>query len=159
MVKANAGTNELKGPTWELAKAMSNGDITLPQITFFIDSDKVQSNALLATQSTKEEFLLDNGKLALDYKYGGNIKYTKNALGGISYSGYAQSVNELGELVQNPVFGTLLGGENINAVYAAHNQMFNAIAQANLGFMQDLRTNNPNAIKDMAALEQILQGQ
>jgi hypothetical protein len=159
MVKANAGTKDQHGPTWELAKALSDGQITTPQITFFIDSDKIQSNALLATQSTKEEFLLDNGKLALDYKYGGNIKYTKNALGGISYSGYAQSVNELGELVQNPVFGTLLGGENINSVYATHHEVFSAIAQANLGFMQDLRTNNPNAIKDMAALEQILQGQ
>ena len=159
MVKANAGTKDQHGPTWELAQALSDGKITTPQITFFIDSDKVQSNALLATQSTKEEFLLDNGKLALDYKYGGNIKYTRNALGGISYSGYAQSVNDVGELVNNPVFGTLLGGENINSVYSSHHEIFSAIAQANLGFMQDLSTNNPNAIKDPAALKQILEGQ
>jgi hypothetical protein len=159
MVKANAGSKDQHGPTWELAQALSDGKITTPQITFFIDSDKIQSNALLATQSTKEEFLLDNGKLALDYKYGGNIKYTRNALGGISYSGYAQSVNALGELVQNPVFGSLLGGENINSVYSAHNEMFQQISEANLGFMQDLSTNNPNATKDPAALQQILQTQ
>jgi hypothetical protein len=159
MVKANAGSKDQHGPTWELAQALSDGKITTPQITFFIDSDKIQSNALLATQSTKEEFLLDNGKLALDYKYGGNIKYTKNALGGISYSGYAQSVNELGELVQNPVFGTLLGGENINSVYSTHHEMFQQISQANLGFMQNLMVNNPNAIKDPVVLQQLLQGQ
>lgn len=159
MVKANAGSKENPGPTWELSQKLAKGEIASPQITFFIDADKVKSTPFLAAQSTKEEFLLDNGKLALDYQYGGNIKYTKNALGGISYSGYAQSVNELGQLVQNPVFGTLLGGENINAVYAAHNEMFRQISEANLGFMQNLSTSNPNAIKDVQALQQILQGQ
>jgi hypothetical protein len=159
MVKANAGSKENPGPTWELSEKLAKGEISSPQITFFIDADKVKSTPFLAAQSTKEEFLLDNGALALDYQYGGNIKYEKNAIGGISYSGYAQSVNELGQLVQNPVFGTLLGGENINAVYAAHNQMFQQISQANLGFMQNMSTNNPKATKDVQALQQILQGQ
>lgn len=159
MVKANAGTKETPGPTWELSQKLASGEITSPQITFFIDADKVKSSPFLAAQSTREEFLLDNGKLALDYQYGGSIKYQKNAIGGISYTGYAQSVNELGQLVQNPVFGTLLGGENINSVYAAHSEMFRQISETNLNFMQNLSTNNPKAIKDPEAVQQILQGQ
>ena len=159
MVNKYAGSDKQHGPTWDLAQALSDGKISAPQITFFIDADKIQSNALKATQSTAEEFLLDNGKLALDYQYGGNIKYTKNALGGISYTGYAQSVNELGELVQNPIFGTLLNGEDINSVYATHKEVFGAISQGNLEFLQQVNRNNPNAIKDPAVLQQLLQGQ
>lgn len=153
-VDANKGSKDAPGPTWELSQKMASGDLAQPQITFFINADAAQSSPFQAMQMTTQEFLLQNGKLNLAgfEDKGGSINYSRNALGGISYSGYAKSYNQLGELVTNPIFGSLVNGEDINSVYRMHNDMLSQISEANLMFEQAMAQGN-NSVKDPSVLQ------
>lgn len=144
-VNKHKGSKEAPGPTWALAQQMSEGKI--PSIAFFIDADKAQSNTFTAMQQTKEEFLYSKGGLTIDGgKFGGSITFTPNSLGGASYNGFVQAVDQSGKLVNSPVFGST--NEDINALSTYWGNMFNQASQMNQTYLQNLSSNSTNRIKN-----------
>ena len=141
-IDENKGTDDLHGATWDLAAKVAAGQS--PEITFFMDADKVKSVGFLSMQQTREEFLVDNGGLNLNNfnQYGGNVQFAKNATGGYSYTGMAKAFNAAGQLVQQPIFGTTY--EDINALSNTYNEMFSGLSMANQRFLQSASANSGN---------------
>jgi hypothetical protein len=144
-VQANAGKDGAPGITAELAARMSKGEI--PQVTFFIDSDKAKSAPFTSMETTMEEFLFERGKLELNYPDGGNVKFSRDALGGISIDGSIPSINAKGEVTYTPVFGTVYN-EDINAVYNTWKGSMSNIDQVNKQQKAALSSSSTNKIKD-----------
>lgn len=149
-VESHIGNDKVDGATKDLAGRMAKGE--LPQVTFFIDADKAESSPFKSMQTTMEEFLYDRGKLEINYPNAGNIKFTRDALGGISLNGSIASVNEKGESVQVPVFGTVYN-EDINAVYNTWQGTMANVDQANRDQKGALSKTSTNKIKDPNALQ------
>ena len=149
-VQANAGKDGAPGITAELAARMSKGEI--PQVTFFIDADKAKSAPFTSMETTMEEFLFERGKLELNYPDGGNIKFSRDALGGINVEGSVPSVNARGETTYTPVFGTVYN-ENINSVYNTWKGSLSNIDQVNKQQKAALSASSTNKIKDPNALQ------
>lgn len=147
-VKAHAGSMTDKGPLYELNSKMAEGEV--PEVTFFIDADKAKSTPFISMQGTMEEFLFERGKLEVNVPDGGNIKFSKNALGGVSYSGSMPSVDSAGVVTMNPVFGTT--NENVNSVYNTFLATANNVAEANLLQRNALSSSSTNKITDINAL-------
>jgi hypothetical protein len=142
-VNKHKGSKEAPGPTWALAQQMSEGKI--PSIAFFIDADKAQSNTFTAMQQTKEEFLYSKGGLTIDGgKFGGSITFTPNSLGGASYNGFVQAVDQSGKLVNSPIFGNT--NENINALSTFYTNLFGQASQMNQSYLQSLSNNSTNKL-------------
>jgi hypothetical protein len=129
---------------------MSKGEI--PEVTFFIDSDKAESAPFRSMQSTMEEFLYERGKLEVSDPNGGSIKFSRDALGGISLNGSIPSINANGEIVNTPVFGTVYN-ENINSVYNTWQGTVSNVGQANMQMKGDLSKASQNKIKDPNAFQ------
>jgi hypothetical protein len=149
-VEAHAGSANSPGITSELAAKMAKGE--LPEVTFFIDADKAESAPFRSMQSTMEEFLYERGKLEVSYPDGGNIKFSRDALGGINLNGSVPSVNSRGEVVNTPVFGTVYN-EDINAVYNTWKGTLSNVDQANREQKGALSAASTNKIKDPNALQ------
>ena len=149
-VEAHKGSSDSPGITSELAARMSKGE--LPEVTFFIDSDKAESAPFRSMQSTMEEFLYERGKLEVTDPNGGNIKFSKDALGGITLNGSIPSINAKGETINTPVFGTVYN-ENINSVYTTWKETVSNVAQANMQMKGDLSSSSQNKIKDPNAFQ------
>lgn len=136
-VKAHAGNDDAHGPTWDLQEKFSkDGEEGVKdyKITFFMDADKAQSSPFQAMQLTSEEMVMNlNGSITLDAhaKNAGTVSLSKNALGGYSYNGYIQAMNELGNIVNNPIFGT--SNSDLNATVKYMNDI---LAQASMSNMQ-----------------------
>jgi hypothetical protein len=149
-VEAHAGKKDAKGPTWDLQEKFSteiaDGGIPDYKITFFMDADKAQSSPFQAMQLTSEEMVINtNGSITLDAhaKNGGTVSLSKNALGGYNYSGYIQAMNELGNVVNNPIFGTSNSDLNATVKY-----MNDVLAQASMSNMQQQATQrDPNNLQ------------
>lgn len=149
-VEAHKGSSDNPGITSELAGRMSKGE--LPEVTFFIDSDKAESAPFRSMQSTMEEFLYERGKLEVSDPNGGSIKFSRDALGGISLNGSIPSINANGETVNTPVFGTVYN-ENINSVYNTWKGTISNVGQANMQMKGDLSNASTNKIKDVNAFQ------
>jgi hypothetical protein len=149
-VEAHKGSSDNPGITGELATRMSKGEI--PEVTFFIDSDKAESAPFRSMQSTMEEFLYERGKLEVSDPNGGSIKFSRDALGGISLNGSIPSINANGEIVNTPVFGTVYN-ENINSVYNTWQGTVSNVGQANMQMKGDLSKASQNKIKDPNAFQ------
>ena len=142
-VNKHKGSKEAPGPTWALSQQMAEGKI--PSIAFFIDADKAQSNTFTAMQQTKEEFLYSKGGLTIDGgKFGGSVTFTPNALGGASYNGYVQAVDQSGKLINTPLFGNT--NENINALSNYYQSLYAQAAQMNMSYLQNLSKNSNNKL-------------
>lgn len=144
-VEAHKGSGDSPGITSELATRMSKGE--LPEVTFFIDSDKAESAPFRSMQSTMEEFLYERGKLEVSDPNGGSIKFSRDALGGISLNGSIPSINANGETVNTPVFGTVYN-ENINSVYNTWKETVSNVGLANMQMKGALSDASTNKIKD-----------
>ena len=135
-IKNHAGTNDAKGPTWDLQDKISKeGDEGLKdyKITFFMDADKVESAPFKAMQMNSNEMLMNmNGKISLDAhsKNGGLVNVTRNSLGGYSYDGYLESVNEFGAILNNPIFGTT--NTDLNGTIAALSGILSQASMSNV---------------------------
>jgi hypothetical protein len=149
-VEKYKGDANTPGVTKELAVQMAEGKV--PEVTFFIDSDKAQSSPFVSMQTTMEEFLFERGKLEVSYPDGGNIKFSKDALGGININGSVPSINAKGETVYTPVFGTVYN-EDINAVYNTYYSTLANIDEVNRQQKGALSAASTNKIKDPNALQ------
>jgi hypothetical protein len=135
-IKNHAGTDDAKGPTWDLQDKISKeGDEGLKdyKITFFMDADKVESAPFKAMQMNSNEMLMNmNGRISLDAhsKNGGLVNVTRNSLGGYSYDGYLESVNEFGAILNNPIFGTT--NTDLNGTIAALSGILSQASMSNV---------------------------
>lgn len=148
-VTAHKGDANTPGITKELAGQMAEGK--LPEVTFFIDADKAASSPFTSMQSTMEEFLFERGKLQVSYPDAGSVSFSKDALGGISFNGSIASINEKGERIMTPVFGTL--NENINSIYNNFDATLQNIDRVNREQMGALSATSTNKIKDPNAFQ------
>ena len=73
-----------------------------------------------------------NGKISLDAhsKNGGLVNVTRNSLGGYSYDGYLESVNEFGAILNNPIFGTT--NTDLNGTIAALSGILSQASMSNV---------------------------
>jgi hypothetical protein len=152
-VAKHAGTEKEKGIAWGLQQKINEGKPAT--ITFMMDADKAKSSPFTLMQSTKEEMLLNmEGKVTLDSyaDNGGFLEVTRNAAGGLTYTGQARSVDATGKMLTNPIFGTTTS--NINDVMNHFNNMFQDFAQGNMKYMSSLKENSQNKIYDPAQLTQ-----
>jgi hypothetical protein len=143
-ITAHKGDANTPGITKELAGQMAEGK--LPEVTFFIDADKAASSPFTSMQSTMEEFLFERGKLQVSYPDAGSVSFSKDALGGVSFNGSIASINEKGERIMTPVFGTL--NENINSIYNNFDATLQNIDRVNREQMGALSATSTNKIKD-----------
>ena len=143
-IKAHAGTEDAHGPTWDLQdKVSKEGDDGLKdyKITFFMDADKVESAPFKAMQMNSNEMLMNmNGRVSLDAysKNGGVVNLTRNSLGGYSYDGYLDSVDEFGKILNNPIFGTT--NTDLNGAIASLTDILSQASMSNIqqqGMLRD----------------------
>jgi len=147
------------GPTWDLQQKLSKGgdDESALQdykITFFIDADKAKSLPFQAMQITDEELLMNmDGSITLDAfsKNAGNLSITKNALGGYNYSGYVKAMDELGNILNNPVFGT--SDSDLPAMTKFFTDLYSQAAMSNMQQEASLRDPNNLQFDPTALLE------
>lgn len=153
-IAKHAGTEKSPGPAWEMQQKMAEGTGT-NQITFFMDADKARSAGFVSMQATDEEMLLNltgNLRLNAHADYGGNLDIRKNADNTFSYWGVAKSMNELGQMIDQPISGTT--DADINALSQYWNQTFSEFAQTNMNYKNSLVTNSPNKVYDPNAFAQ-----
>jgi hypothetical protein len=150
-VKDHAGKEANPGPTWDLQQKVSTGGdkegaLKDYKITFFIDADKAKSMPFQAMQMTDEEMLMNmDGSITLDAfsKNAGLLSVTKNALGGYNYSGYAKAMDELGNILNNPIFGT--SDSDLNATMGQLNNFLSQVSMSNL--QQEAALRDPNNLQ------------
>jgi hypothetical protein len=135
-IEKHAGNEKNPGVAWDLKQKLSKeGDEGLKdyKITFFMDADKVESAPFQAMQMNSNEMLMNmNGRISLDAhsKNGGLVNVTRNSLGGYSYDGYLESVNEFGAILNNPIFGTT--NTDLNGTMAALNGILSQASMSNV---------------------------
>lgn len=156
-VKAHAGNEDAHGPTWDLQEKLSKGGdegVQDYKITFFMDADKAQSSPFQAMQLSNEEMLMNmNGSITLDAhsKYGGDMTVSKNALGGYAYNGYMKAMDELGNTLSNPIFGT--SDSDLNSMTQYFSQLMAAGAMSNMQQEAALRNQQNLQFDPTAVLE------
>jgi hypothetical protein len=151
-VKDHAGTKDAHGPTWDLQEKLSaGGDEALKsaQITFFMDANKAQSGPFKAMQMSTDEMLMNlDGSIGINnFKDAGQVTLSKNALGGYSYNGYVQAIDALGNVLNNPIFGTT--DSDLNGVTSYFNDMLSQISMSNINQLNAIRQNtvtDPNEL-------------
>jgi hypothetical protein len=146
-IEKHAGTEDNPGPTWDLqqkfAKGKENGGVSDYKVTFFMDADKVESAPFQAMQMNSNEMLMNmNGRISLDAhsKHGGVVNLTRNSLGGYSYDGYLNSVNEFGAILNNPIFGTT--NTDLNGAIASLTDILSQASMSNIQQQAMLRDQN-----------------
>jgi len=152
-VNKHAGTEKEKGVAWDLQQKMNEGQS--PTITFMMDANKAESSPFLGMQMTKNEWTMNtNGKVVLDSfsDLGGRVELTPNALGGYTYTGQARSVDALGKVVNNPIYGSTT--TDLNSSVDFFNNMFAEFSRGNMEFMSSLKESSQNKIYDPAQLTQ-----
>jgi hypothetical protein len=155
-VKENAGNSESPGATFHLqnkiSKTLKEEGVPDYKVTFFIDADKAQSAPFQAMQMTTNEMLMNlDGSITLNAhaKNGGTLSVSRNALGGYSYNGYMKAVDELGNIINNPIFGR--SDADLNAIMGQFNDIYSQASRSNVQQMMMLRDPNnlqydPNAV-------------
>lgn len=152
-VNKHAGTEKEKGIAWDLQQKMNEGQ--RPTITFMMDADKASSSPFLAMQMTDEEWTMNmDGKIVLDTysELGGHVELVPNALGGYTYTGQARSVDALGKVINNPIYGTTT--TDLNSSVNFFNNMFAEFSRGNMEYMSSLKESSQNKIYDPAQLTQ-----
>jgi hypothetical protein len=152
-VNKHAGTEKEKGIAWDLQQQMNEGQ--RPTITFMMDADKAESSPFLGMQMTDEEWTMNmDGKIVLDTysELGGHVELVPNALGGYTYTGQARSVDALGKMVNNPIFGTTT--TDLNSSVSFFNKMLADFSRGNTEYMASLKESSQNKIYDPAQLTQ-----
>ena len=146
-IEKHTGTKENPGPAWELqqkfAQGEENGGVRDYKVTFFMDADKVESAPFQAMQMNSNEMLMNmNGSISLDAhsKHGGVVNLTRNSLGGYSYDGYLNSVNEFGAILNNPIFGTT--NTDLNGAIASLTDILSQASMSNIQQQAMLRDQN-----------------
>lgn len=150
-VTDHAGNEKNPGPTWDLQQKLSKGGddegaLKDYKITFFIDADKAKSLPFQAMQSTDEEMLMNmDGSITLDAfsKSVGDLSVSKNALGGYNYSGYMRAVDELGNYINNPIFGT--SDSDLPAITKFFTDLYSQAAMSNM--QQEASLRDPNNLQ------------
>jgi hypothetical protein len=157
-IEKHAGTKDAPGPAWDLqqkfAKDIKEGSIPDYKVTFFMDADKAQSSPFQAMQLSNEEMLMNmNGSITLDAhsKYGGDMTVSKNALGGYTYNGYMKAMDELGNTLSNPIFGT--SDSDLNSITNYFNELMAAGAMSNMQQEAALRNQQSLQFDPTAVLE------
>jgi hypothetical protein len=145
----HAGNDKVKGPTWELQQRLSEGKDT--KITFFMDANKAVSAPFQAMKMSTDEMLMNlDGKITIDsFKDGGELTVSRNALGGYSYNGYAKAVDELGNIISNPIFGSSDG--DVNSITSYFKDFFAQVSQSNINQLNSIRNNsvkNPGQLSE-----------
>ena len=157
-IEKHAGNEDNPGPAYELqqrfAKEIKEGGIPDYKVTFFMDADKAQSSPFQAMQLSNEEMLMNmNGSITLDAhsKYGGDMTVSRNALGGYAYNGYMKAVDELGNTLSNPIFGT--SDSDLNSMTQYFGQLMAAGAMSNMQQEAALRNQQNLQFDPTAVLE------
>ena len=120
-----------------------------------MDADKAESSPFLGMQMTDEEWTMNmDGKTVLDTysELGGHVELVPNALGGYTYTGQARSVDALGKMVNNPIFGTTT--TDLNSSVSFFNKMLADFSRGNTEYMASLKESSQNKIYDPAQLTQ-----
>jgi hypothetical protein len=144
-INDNAGDDKKKGIAFDLQKHYNETGNSA--ITFFMDADKAKSIGFTSMKSTPEEMILNMaGKLDLtaQAEYGGMASLTPDQFGGINYSGYYKTVNELGEKINNPIFGNTTS--DINATAEFFRNFYKQASITNMGFENNLKNNSQNKV-------------
>lgn len=152
-VSKHAGTEKEKGIAWNLQQQVNEGKPAT--ITFMMDADKAASSPFKAMQLTKNEMLMNmTGKITLDAynEMGGNLEIVPNAVGGYTYSGQARSVNAVGQIINNPIYGTTT--TDLNSTINFFNKMFEDFTKGNMQYSSSLKESSANKIYDPALLNQ-----
>jgi hypothetical protein len=152
-VKEHAGTKDKQGIAWSLQEQMNEGKPAT--ITFMMDADKARSTPFRAMQMTDNEMLMNvNGKVTIDAynQLGGTVDIVPNAVGGYTYSGQARSVDAMGKIVNNPIFGTTT--TDLNSTVDYFSKMFETFTKGNSQYMTTLKDTSANKIYDAALLNQ-----
>jgi hypothetical protein len=152
-VKEHAGTKDKQGVAWSLQEQINEGKPAT--ITFMMDADKARSTPFTQMQMTDNEMLMNvNGKVTIDAynQLGGTVDIVPNAIGGYTYSGQARSVDAMGKIVNNPIFGTT--DTDLNSTVDYFSKMFETFTKGNTQYMSTLKETSANKIYDAALLNQ-----
>lgn len=152
-VKEHAGTQDKQGVAWSLQEQINEGKPAT--ITFMMDADKAASSPFRAMQMTDNEMLMNvDGKVSIDAynQLGGTVDIVPNAVGGYTYSGQARSVDAMGKIVNNPIYGTT--DTDLNSTVDYFSKMFETFTKGNTQYMNTLKETSANKIYDAALLNQ-----
>lgn len=146
-INKNAGDAKEKGMAFDLQEHFNQTGNS--SITFFMDADKAKSIGFVGMQSTPKEMLLNmTGKLDLNSQseMGGAVTITPDELGNLNYSGYYKTVDPLGQILSNPIFGTT--SEDINSTSEFFSNLFKQTSIANMQYQNSLRNSSQNKVYD-----------
>jgi hypothetical protein len=148
-IAEHAGTEKAQGPTWQLQQRLSEGKDT--KVTFFMDANKAESAPFQAMKMSTDEMLMNlDGQITINnFDDAGQVTISKNALGGYSYNGYAKAIDQLGNIISNPIFGSSDG--DVNSITNYFKDTFTQISRSNINQLNSIRDNsvkNPGQVSE-----------